>query len=442
MVRASHKTRIPCLGLVALAGAVLLTATGCAVPQPRGQGKLDKLTEPTTGRHYYLYLPKDYVEASETERARERWPVIVTFHGLKPYDIAYYQAREWEYEADRYGYIVIAPVLKAPDSLFGQFPQRTVTGAFKSDEEATVAILEHVFDTTRADPSNVLSTGFSSGGYMAHYMVNRHPDLFTCVASRQANFSASILDPKMTSRSRYHPVLILTTKNDLGICQRESQEGIKWYESHGYKNLAWIHINHLGHERTPDIAAEFFARVSGVEAKWPPDVLVQRQAIDGNQTGLELLAGDLSGLERRSDRRRSRSNRNSTTQQPSRHRARAERSRRVADERETVRVAQSNDEPSAAISSPLGISVSSAIGFEPLRLVYAAECPADWYRTASFRWTLDGQLIGEQVNGQKTISAPGDYRLELLVTTAEGAEHRAGRRIRVLRDTDTPTAGR
>ena len=152
-------SRAATLGALALG---LLLATGCAVPQPRGAGKLERLVEPTTRRGYWLYLPKEYVQADPATRAQRRWPVVVSFHGMKPFDNARPQALEWEQEADRYGYIVLAPELRAPD-VFGQFPLRSVSSTLKGDEEATLAILDHVFANTHADPTNVLSTGWSSG---------------------------------------------------------------------------------------------------------------------------------------------------------------------------------------------------------------------------------------------------------------------------------------
>lgn len=427
---------------------------GCAVPQPRGEGTRQKNIEPTTRRPYYLYLPKDYVEADEAGRAARNWPLVVTFHGMKPYDIALYQELEWEYEADRYGYIVIAPVLKAFDFLFGQFPQRSVTPAFMSDEEAILAILDHVFETTYADPNNVLSTGFSSGGYMAHYMVNRHSERFTCLAPRQANFTARILDAAATQRSRYHPILILSTQNDLGICKRESREAIQWYETHGYQNLAWIYVNRLGHERTPDIAADFFARVSGAQPNRPPEALVQRQAIDGNATGLALLAGNLNRIEAAPGREPPADARQIVRARPPTRRrpilvagsstpsgAGDKTARAPATPAATTTPRKTPPRPKPApSSSPLAISVSSAIGFEPLLLVYSAECPSDWHRTADFYWTLNGRRIGDGVNGQRTISQPGDYRLELLVVTKQGTEHRAARRIRVLKNLEASAA--
>lgn len=420
----------------------MMGTIGCAVPQPRGEGTLLKVVEPTTNRRYYLYLPKDYVEASEAERAARRWPLVLTCHGMKPYDIAYYQAREWQQEADRFGFIAVAPYLRAFDFILGQFPQRTVTGAFKSDENAILAILDHVFQTTHADPNNVLATGFSAGGYMAHYLLNQHPDRFTCLGVRQANFAASVLKSKATAGSLYHPILILSTQNDFGICKRESREAIEWYESHGYRNLAWVHIRSLGHARTPDTAADFFARVAGVAPNRPPAVLMKRQAIDGNPRGLALLAGNLAQLERApGDVAEEHSEATGSELQATARRAATVALRPVtpppakikgplqprATPQRKYRAAQSGQ-----TSRPLAIRVSSAIGFEPLALVYSVDCPSDWHRTADFYWTLDGKKIGLGVNGQRTIAAPGDHMLGLLVVTSDGTEHRASRRIRVL----------
>jgi predicted esterase len=428
------------------------------VPQPRGQGKLQHVVEPSTSRSYYLYLPKDYLAADEAARAARRWPLVVTFHGMKPFDTALFQAQEWQQEADRYGYIVVAPVLAAFDSVTGEFPLRTLNRAFKSDELATLAILDHVFETTKADPNNVLSTSWSSGGYMAHYMLNRHPERFTCLAVRQSDFSASVLDSTWTSQSLYHPVLVLTTQNDIPVCQEETRDAIRWYESHGYKNFAWVYLSRLGHERTPDMAADFFARVSGVSPNRPPQVLVRRQAVDGNPAGLALLAGNLGHLQRppsvaaHEDVVTTLPPRGTTQRRPILVAAPAPLPAppvpSAPPEAPPPTLAPGEPTPSRGAAaakaqrllSPIGIRVSASVGFEPLMLVYSADCPSDWYRTAQFHWTLDGKDVGQDVNGQRALAKPGDYMLELRVVTAEGVEHRSARRIRVLKNPETAAA--
>lgn len=419
----------------------LLFCIGCAVPQPRGAGKLGRVIEPTSQRGYWLYLPKDYVAATNAELKARRWPLVVTFHGMQPFDNARPQACEWQQEADRYGFIVVAPELRT-FHVFGQFPLRTISAALVSDEEATLTILNHIFQTTRADPSNVLSTSWSSGGYIAHYMLNRHPDRFTCLAVRQSNFSSSVLDPDLTKRSMYHPILILNTQNDFSVCRRESKDAVTWYETHGYKNVYWAIIKDKGHERTPDMAAEFYARIAGVEASFPPAVLASRQAIDGNAEGIAFLAGRMSALESppqssvfvRAPSRSTNSGSGDASGAPS---------RLFSGESATVSASKEGTGGSVARQAPvipqppvrrnpLKIRLSSAIGIEPLWLVFSAECPASWQDTAQFLWTMDGQQIGTGINGQKTLAAAGEHVLSLRVTTASGEEFQASRTIRVL----------
>lgn len=272
-----------------LAGFITLTGLlGCAVPQPPGNGRMSAVLEPETGRSYLLYLPESYIGLSDEERAQRRWPLVMTFHGMKPYDTALLQMLEWEREADRYGMIVVAPELLAFDFVIGQFPQNDVTLLFEADERAILAIMDHVQSTTAADQRHVLSTGFSSGGYMAHYMLNRHPERFSCLAVRQANFSPAVLDSNATDRSRDRPILIVNTENDVPLCVEESRDAIRWYEAHGYSRLAWLKIRRLAHERTPDLAAGFFARSASTRASIPVN-MANRDALDGNATGLALL---------------------------------------------------------------------------------------------------------------------------------------------------------
>lgn len=439
--------------VAALGVFVALGSTGCAVPQPRGSGQLDRIVDPASDRGYWRYLPKSYVSMNEGERKTRRWPLVVTFHGMKPFDNAHPQACEWQLEADRYGYVVIAPELRAPDVL-QQFPVRTVHPAFKGDELATISIMDHVFATTDADRANVLSTSWSSGGYMAHYMMNRHPDRFTCLAVRQSNFSRSIMDSAVADRSRKHPILIVNTQNDFAICVEESREAREWYATNGYANVAWIKIKHLGHERTPDLAADFFGRVAGVEPGFAPSVLVQRQAIDGNAEGLAFFAGGSSGTgtsQRSADvasAQRPMPNRQET---PSRSRPQPRSDdavvRRLPSDEMIAAAGPTPNRGNAVTTnehprrSPLAIRVSSAIGLQPMSLSFWAEAPSDWADSASFQWTLDGKTIGNGLNGQKSLPDAGEFTLGLLAVTSEGIEYRVSRNIRVLPKSSASASG-
>lgn len=420
---------------------VVLWPAGCAVPQPPGAGRMSYELDPGSGRRYFLYLPEDYVKADEAQRRERRWPMVLTFHGMKPYDTSIFQIREWQEEADRYGFVVVAPELLAFDQIIGEFPQNSINILFKSDEQATLSIMDHVGKTTAADTRNVLSTGFSSGGYLAHYMLNRHPDRFTCLAARQSNFSAAVLDSSETVRSRNTPVLVMNTEHDVPICKEESREAIRWYEAHGYRRLAWLYIRNLAHERTPDVAAAFFARSAGVVARTPPKVMAQRKALDGNATGLALITGGFN---------------DQPPPAPAAAKPPDSASGNTAGAVAPPPVAKSPPppahkpspafvavEPSAAApstpsasgpspSATLGIGLSSASGHVPFVLSFEAESPPQWRAGVMYYWTLNGQRVAEGPRGEQTIAEPGDYALELLAVTSDGAEHRAARTIRAL----------
>ncbi|MBN2445710.1 MAG: prolyl oligopeptidase family serine peptidase [Phycisphaerae bacterium] len=410
-----------CLASIACL-TVLLTQFGCEVPGRSGRGSQKRIVEPSTRRGYWLYLPQEYVQASEQQRRERRWPVVVSFHGMRPFDNAVWQINEWGEEADRYGLIVVSPEMRTSD-MMAEFPLRTIHPGLKSDEVATLAILDQVFATTQADPSNVLATGWSSGGYLAHYMMNHHPDRFTCLVSRQGNFSWTVMSDKMAPRSHNHPILIINTENDIAVCRKESREAVTWYERHGYKNVAWVYIRRLGHQRTPDLAADFFGRIAGVTPNKSPEVLAHRQAIDGNAEGLAFLSGRMSHLHR-PENASGNGSAAVVSRLDSQQQAGGSNDPSVPD---AMRVT-----PSTANEPTLSIRVSSAIGIQPLHLGYSASCPSTWYDSAKFLWTLNNEPIGNTVNGQRTLTQAGEHTLGLLVVTPDNQEYRATRRIRVL----------
>lgn len=409
-----------------------------------GRGQLTREVEPSSRRGYWRYLPVEYVESDPIVRKSRRWPLVVTFHGMKPFDNAHPQAHEWQTEADRYGFVVIAPELHAPDVL-QQFPVRSVHPAFREDENATLLILDHVFANTDADPANVLSTSWSSGGYMAHYMLNKHPDRFTCLAVRQSNFSSSVLDTSIIDRSRFHPLLIINTQNDFQICREESAAAVRWYEQNGYQNVWWVRIKNLGHERTPDIAADFFGRVAGVRPSGPSAVLAQRQAIEGNPAGLALLSGATTEFRappemlRRlasGDAGRSTQPRAISVVNGGGSSAPAGGSRTSVSQTPVLAAVTPGRNPAAAArggaSAGVSINVSAAFGISPLLVGFSADCPSDWATSAEFLWAVNGETIGSTINGQRTFNDPGTYELSVVVMTRDGREHRAARTIRVI----------
>lgn len=265
-----HKRRL--VIFIAMAISVW-TATGCAVPQPRGQGRCQYIQEPSTKAWYYLYLPTDYIlrGGQHPNPQYKTWPLVMTFHGMKPYDSAGAQEREWEKEADIYGYIVCAPELQTSDS-FMEYPLTKEHSYVLRDKQAVIAIMDHIFATTKADPGRVLSTSWSCGGYLAHYFPNRFPERFQCIATRLSNFSPKLMIEETVPRYRDKTsVAVFAGDGDLSACKLESQEAVAWYKGHGFKNIEGKMIDNMGHRRIPQVAAAFFARHLEIEPLKPAE---------------------------------------------------------------------------------------------------------------------------------------------------------------------------
>jgi len=267
-----HRTKFIHCTVALFLAAMFAGASGCAVPQKPGKGRCTREVEPETQTGYWLYLPEDYVKNNGQHSDKQLWPVVVTFHGLKPYDNANPQIREWQEEADRYGFIAIAPELRTCDSLTMQFPLRDTSLPYvQKDAKAFLAIMDEVCRRTNADPHRVLATSFSSGGYMAHYLVNRFPERFSCIAVRGSNFNEQMLNPSQVPKYRSMEVGIFFGENDFKVCQDESMDAIDWYRRRHFKVTA-KKVSGLGHERRPQTAAAFFASTIGATPKTPPQL--------------------------------------------------------------------------------------------------------------------------------------------------------------------------
>ncbi len=265
ILRNRLKVSVP-LGLAAI--FVTFMSAGCAVPQPRGEGHYRRMREPSTGRHYHLYLPVDYIRNKGRHPNYpkvKKWPLVMTFHGMKPYDNARPQEREWEKEADVYGYIVCAPELRTSDS-FMEYPLTREHEYVLGDRRNVLAIMDQVFRTSLADPDRVLATSWSCGGYLASYFVNRFPERFSCLAPRLSNFSGELLIEETIPRYKDRiPVAIYIGDGDFPACKRESMEAVAWYMARGFKTVRGKIIDHMGHRRIPQTAAAFFAEQLGIE---------------------------------------------------------------------------------------------------------------------------------------------------------------------------------
>lgn len=421
------------MALVVAAGAV----SGCAVGQKPGKGEVRHVQKLDGGGEYYLYLPEDYVADKREDKGGRKWPLVVTFHGMKPFDSAAAQIREWQQEADRYGYVVIAPKLSSPD-LLKEFPLRHVHPGVRRDEKVTIAAMDDVARRVNIDPDHVLSTSWSSGGYIAHYMANRYPERFSCIAPRQSNFSAAVLDPDNVDRYRKDKVGIFYTQNDFAICRKESQEAARWYSRHGF-DVTFAVFQDLGHERRPGVAAAFFAKTCGATAKSPPTEIARMQAKQIPQLASAIQASPVRSTEAPAGSTARPVNPAKTTSPATRTVAQSQRfaireNRSVVPRRPGRVSARSPAKPAASppVRSPLQIRLSSDTGVAPLLVNFSAQIPTSQRRGAYFLWTSNGMPISNGTTGRKLYTEPGKYVIGCLMTTESGATFNAEQTVRVL----------
>ncbi len=391
---------------------VLPVGSGCIVSQPRGAGRVLHLSEASTGAGYYLYLPADYrgsdpAHPPATTRATgAKRPLVVTFHGMKPFDTAKSQIREWQQEADRYGFVVCAPQLRAPD-ITKPPPLDRVTSSLRRDEAVTLAIMDEIVRTTDVNPAAVLATSWSYGGYIAHYMVNRHPDRFSCLAVKQSNFNADLLDEVNVAKYRDMPIAVFYTENDLGICRRESMAAGNWYAQRGF-DITFARFASHGHVRTPGPAGAFFARVCGVPAKSPPFEVAYLQVLSSDVLAARATTTTV-GAPPRGPGRVPAAGRSSTGSLPG----------------DAAGTAADRD-------SPVRIRVSRTIDVAPLLLTYQVHIDDRIAEGASVVWLIGAEPVSSGISGQKLLTEAGDHVLSVVVTDRTGVEHRASEVVTVL----------
>lgn len=206
------------------------------------------MREPQNKSSYHLYLPAGYDPA-------KKYPLVVAIHGLKPFDAAVPQRREWESIADTHGYVVIAPEMHAPDLLFGGATRRLLD----LDSRQVLACMDHVATQCSIDTRYTFVTCWSFGGYIAHYLVNQHGERFAGFTARGAGFPEQYMDPQAAAKlaQRDFPILIFWGQNDMAGMRTQSQQAIQWYRQQGIDAKSYV-VPGLGHERRPDISVAFF----------------------------------------------------------------------------------------------------------------------------------------------------------------------------------------
>ncbi len=251
-------------GALVVAGATMLcAAAGCEPQAWRNEdgtvvtGKVDFQKEPVTGRTYHLYIPRTY-------NPKRQYPLVLTAQGTFPFDEAAGQRNRWADVAERYGLIICSADFDSATGWLG-VPNDRPAPELVRDDKAAMAIIRELKSRYNINPDGVMITGWSGGGYPAHYIGLHHPDVFRCIVGRAANFKENLVTDDVAMRARHMHVYVFFGEGDLPGFDQMNRDANFWYTVRGFRNFVIRRLSG-GHNPNQVEAARYFLNI--VE-HWP-----------------------------------------------------------------------------------------------------------------------------------------------------------------------------
>lgn len=217
-------------------------------------GKLSFRNE-KAGRNYYMYVPTNY-------SPKKAWPLVVSAPGTFPFDSSPGTRDSWIDQAEKHGIIVCCPDL---DTANGLMNVKADQAKLAKDLEAVMAILDEVRERYKIDPNGIFSTGWSGGGYPAHYLMLKRPDVFRGVIGRTANFSEDLVDDEAARKARHRHAYCFFAKSDLAGIPEQNRRAHSWYTVRGFLNFKIEEVPG-GHSKNNDLAAQWLTKIV---TTWP-----------------------------------------------------------------------------------------------------------------------------------------------------------------------------
>lgn len=250
-----HRIFLAVLPLVLAAGAVLLAADNYL--DEHGAVRTGKLSlhNDKSNRNYYMYIPTTY-------SPKKAWPVVVSAPGTFPFDSSPGTRDSWIDQAEKYGIIVCCPDF---DSANGLMNVKADQPKLAKDLEAVITILDEVRQRYKIDPNGIFSTGWSGGGYPAHYLTLKRPDVFRGIIGRTANFSEDLVDDETARKARHRHVYCFFAKSDLAGIPEQNRRAHFWYTVRGFLNFKIEEVPG-GHAKNNDLAAQWLTKIV---TTWP-----------------------------------------------------------------------------------------------------------------------------------------------------------------------------
>jgi hypothetical protein len=174
------------------------------------------------------------------------------------------QRDRWADVAERYGLIVCAPDFDAATPWLN-VPKDQPAPELVRDEKAVVAIVKDLRSRYNINPTAIAITGWSAGGFPAHYIGMMHPEIFRCIIGRAANFKENIVSDDVALRARHMHVFLFFGEGDLPGFDSMNRDANFWYTVRGFHNFV---IRQLpgGHNPNQPEAAKYFLNIIN---HWP-----------------------------------------------------------------------------------------------------------------------------------------------------------------------------
>jgi hypothetical protein len=196
-----------------------LMLAGCAsLTDPNVPEPIRANIEPEHGERYLFYRPSSY-------NREQSWPLVVVCHSSFP-DSPNNRIRDWTLDAERTGFLVLAPRLAANRKDFPPKPDAQLE-LLKQDEEHILAAIRHVRAAHTISEDRVFLHGFAGGARPALYTGLKHPEVFRAVTLSQPRFDKEYLAGVVDFIDPHQPIFVERNITD-AVTGRHARRCVDW----------------------------------------------------------------------------------------------------------------------------------------------------------------------------------------------------------------------
>jgi poly(3-hydroxybutyrate) depolymerase len=205
---------------------------------------------------FAVYVPNAY-------SADTPMPLVFSSHGAGGNGPG--EMGEWEPLAEQYGFLVVCPSYACAAA--GGTDEDKVA-QIRQDAAMLDEVLRRVLGSFNVDRKHVMHTGFSGGGNPTYYLAMIHPEVFTAICFRSANYHGTkFFMTRDLAAWRDRPVYIFWGDQDHDLIIKptpghdpEGPAGLLFLQQIGCRNLKHEVLPGGGHASRADLAAKWFAK--------------------------------------------------------------------------------------------------------------------------------------------------------------------------------------